>query len=271
MVPISYDDEAGLVAALPGQDVLVITLSVTAAPGTHDKQVRAAAAAGVRFVMPNNYGNGLAGEKLHADMGYGHVLPQTALVSELGMQVIVLSCGFWYEWSLGCGEPCYGIDLVHRTAVLYDDGEVKILTSTWAQCGRAVAAALSLNVLPADEKDAATGPPTLSRFFDGLFVSSFFVSQRDMLASAQRVTGTTDADWTVTTENSRDRWTRGRQDMMKGDRAGFARAMYARIFWPSRDGQYETQNDLLGLPKEDLDAATREALRMVENHELPTL
>lgn len=52
-VPINYDDEAAIVDALKGQQFLIITMAVTAPADTESKLIRAAAKAGVPYVMPN--------------------------------------------------------------------------------------------------------------------------------------------------------------------------------------------------------------------------
>lgn len=56
------------------------------------------------------------------------------------------------------------------------------------------------------------------------------------------------------------------QKMQGGfDRAAFVQAMYTRLFFPDGSGnveaKYGLQNDLLGLPKENIDDATAEAVR----------
>jgi len=271
-VEVSYDDEDALVAALKGQDFLVITLPGRAAPGTHSKLVQAAAKAGIRYVMPNWYGGDAANTRLHNDTGLGPVnAGNVAEIQSKGMRSVLLANGFWYEWSLGMGPNALGFDLGKRTLVLYDEGDVRINTSTWPQCGRAVAALLSLNILPEDEGDKAA---TLSQFLDGIvYVSSFRLSQRDMYESVRRVTGTADEDWTVTHEPSEKRWREGREAMQQGDMSGFVRQLYVRNFFAGDSGDFESvrglHNDVLGLPKEDLDEYTRITLRMVENKELP--
>lgn len=176
---------------------------------------------------------------------------------------IVLSCGFWYEFSLGGTADRYGFDFRARSVTFFDDGAAKINTSTFAQCGRALAALLSLKLLPEDEGDAA---PALARWDNGVvYVSSFRVSQRDMFESAKRVTGTADADWAIAHEGSAERYRRGVEDMRKGELGGLVRLMYSRLFFPDGSGSYEDtrglQNGVLGLPQEDLDEATAEGIR----------
>lgn len=266
VAPVDYDDEASLVAALSGHQFLAISMSVQAPPDTQAKLARAAAKAGVRWVMPNCYGTDVA-NRLLSEENLTRADAGIRAVEEAGFSSwVAMVCGFWFEFSTACPPEWYGFDIGKRTMTFYDDGLIPINTSTWAQCGNALAALLSLKELPQDASDTS---PTLSRWRDKpLYVSSFRVSQRDMLDSVQRVTGTTDADWTISNEGSRERWERGKALLAAGERRGHAMAMYARTFFPNGDGDFESKygiaNEVLGLPEEDLDEASRRAVEMVE-------
>lgn len=126
-----------------------------------------------------------------------------------------------------------------------------------------MAAFLSLKLQPDDEKDKA---PTISNWDNNvIYMSSFRVSQRDMFESVKRVTGTTDAHWTIAYENSGERYLRGKEEMRKGNIQGLVQFMYTRMFFPNGGGDHEgmkaVDNDILGLPHEDLDESTREGIR----------
>ena len=118
-------------------------------------------------------------------------------------------------------------------------------------------------MLPDDENDKSL---TISRWRNKpLYVSSFKVSQRDMLDSVERATGTTDKDWTIEYEPSADRFERGKKALAAGDRTGFGTAMYARGHFPDSDtnvAEDKLDNERLGLPKEDFDEATARAVGM---------
>ena len=126
--------------------------------------------------------------------------------------------------------------------------------------GRAVAALLSLPI-------RAEGPnqeACLEAFRDKVvYVSSFTISQKDMLQSAIRVTGTTEGDWTISKERAEDRFASGLQQLKEGNREGFGKLM-SRVFYADGSGDVEhskgTLNSLLGLPKEDIDKATKVAI-----------
>jgi len=90
-----------------------------------------------------------------------------------------------------------------------------------------------------------------------------------MLNSLHRVLGTTDEDWTIDFEPSDQRFKRGLEKLKNGNRLGFPTASYARIFCPNGDGDFEskwgTSNHMLGLPKENIDEATKRVVEMVES------
>ncbi|KAE8440888.1 hypothetical protein EG329_006355 [Mollisiaceae sp. DMI_Dod_QoI] len=264
---IDYADEDSLVSALQGQQFLVITLSVFVPPDTHGKLIKAAAKAGVPYVMPNIYGGDILSTSLQQAKIYDG-RPILAEIEGAGVSsYIVLVCGFWYEWSLALPQPWFGFDIKNRKVTFFDDGKTRINVSTWQQCGRALAGLLSLKELPEDADDKA---PTVSQWKNKpLYISSFKVSQRDMLDSIHRLTGSTDADWEIDYEPTAERYEKGKEEMQNGVWTGLAKAMYSRTFFPNGDGDFESSrglaNSLIGLPKEDLDEATQRTLDMVES------
>ncbi|KAL3473822.1 hypothetical protein BJX99DRAFT_232713 [Aspergillus californicus] len=272
-VDYSGDDNKDLVRALQGQQVLLITMSVMAPGDTIIKLVRAAAEAGVPYVLPNWYGHDATNDVLARDsMLLESKDLLNAEIERLGVSsTLRLVCNFWYEFSLGGGPDRYGFDFQKRSFTIFDGGDVAINTSTWPQCGRAIASLLSLKELPDDESDTS---PTLSQFGNnGLYISSFRVTQRDMFESVKRVTGTTDADWMITHDSSQQRWKDGRAAVQEGNWKAFTKMLYSRMFFPTGDGDYQSRrglhNDLLGLPVEDLDEATAVAIRMGDSGEVP--
>lgn len=217
--------------------------------------------------MPNIWGASIETFDKHE----GFLLADTYLarvrkIEELGVKWTSLCCSYWYEFSLAT-PTSYGFDLKERKVTFFDDGKTKINTSTWEQCGRAVSAWLSLPALLQDENDTSKAVSSWSN--KPLYMSSFLLSQRDMLDSLGRVTGTTDADWDISYEDVQERYKRGLGMMQKGDLVGFGIALYARTFFPDGSGDYETprglDNEVLGLPKESLDEATRRAVKRVED------
>lgn len=263
---ISYDNQDSLVEALKGQDALIITMSVMAPPENQTKLIDAAAAAGVPWVLPNEFG----GDPLSVEMGRDTFLgAQKRLfrdqIEALGKSSWVgVACGFWYEYSLGGGEERYGFNIPARTLVLMDDGTTKINTSTMPSVGRAVAALLSLKILPDDSDDKST---SLASFRNKpLYISSFTIGQQDMLDSVQRVSGAGARDWKVTRTTARERFDSGHELLKSGERIGFPRLLYARAFFPGSSLNFEANrglhNEVLGLPQDDLDEFTKVGLEM---------
>lgn len=179
---------------------------------------------------------------------------------------IGLSCSFWYPFSLAVSPHAYGFDISNKKVTFFDDGKTKINTSTWEQCGRAVVSLFSLPVLPQDENDKGS---CLDMWRNKeVHISSFLVSQRDMLDSLLRVTGTKESDWTVEQQPAEERWKEAQRLMQSGENVmrGYMTSMYTRVFYKDSCGDFSDKldNDELGLPKEDFDEATKEAVRMVE-------
>jgi hypothetical protein len=251
------------VSALRGHHFLVITLVAFAPPGTHTALVKAAVEAGIPYIMPNCYGADITREDLrNADSHAGTAYKNAAEIQEMGASYVAMCCGFWYEWSLATGEQWYGFDIKERKVTFYDEGKTKIHTSTWTQCGRALAALLSLPV----EKSSTDGPALEDWKNKPLCVSSFFASQRDMLDSLHRVLGTKDEDWKIQFETCEKRVQDGAKEQEEGDWKGMAKKMYATYFKPgAMDFGDKLANGVLGLQEEALDEATKRAVDMVES------
>ncbi|KAJ5556334.1 isoflavone reductase family protein (CipA) [Penicillium frequentans] len=266
---IDYDDETTIVAALKGQQFLIITMAPTAPRDTHSKLVQAASKAGVPYVMPNGYAGDIDNIKLGEDTLLGPIAKANRdEIERLGMQWITVCCGFWYDYSLAGGDARFGFDFDKRSLTIYDDGSTKSSTSTLAQVGRAVAKVLSLKEFPEDENDSSL---TLSTFLNkAVYLKSFVVSQNDMFESVKRVTGTTDADWMITHENTKKRYEDGLAQVKVGNMAGFSKMLYARAFYPddSNNLSAKTQNELLELPDESLDESTQAGIDLVKELQL---
>ena len=97
-----------------------------------------------------------------------------------------------------------------------------------------------------------------------VYLGSFTLSQQEMLESALRVTGTKANDWTIAREPAKERYEAASKAVGEGDRKAFVKYLYTRIFYPDGSGDTEdgkgTINKALGLPKEDLDEATKVAV-----------
>ncbi|KAA8647043.1 hypothetical protein EYZ11_005284 [Aspergillus tanneri] len=271
-VDYGSDNDSALVEVLRSQQVLLITMNVMAPPDTIVKLIRAAAKARVPYIQPNWYGHEAANDSLCADSmltaNRDRVINE---IQRLGVSAyLFLVCNFWYEFSLGGGPDRFGFDFTKRTFTIFDDGEIPINTTTWPQCGRAVAKLLCLKELPEDENDTS---PTLSQFANkSVYISSFRLTQKEMFESVKRVTGTTDANWTVTRDSVQERFREGQEGMKVHNWKAFTKMLYSRMFFNNGDGDYESKrgldNAVLELPVEELDKATKEGIRMSESGEV---
>ena len=195
--------------------------------------------------------------RMFADVVVLFAVATRKLIEEIGKSsFIAMATGFWYEYSMAIPSN-FGFDFNNRTAKFYNEGDTKISTSTWPQIGRAVAALLSLRVKSGESKHEAC----LENFRNKVvYVNSFTVSQKDMLASALRVTGSQESDWTISQQPARQVFSEAKAQIQEGKKQAFANFLYSRIFFPDGSGDFEhnegTINDVLGLPKDDIDEAT---------------
>jgi hypothetical protein len=263
-------DAAALVDALHGQQVLLITMSHKSLGGTK-KLIHAAAKAGVGYVLPNWLGHDANNQSLITDSMMTPLLDNVKEVETLGVSSYFLFvCNFWYEFSLGGGPDRFGFNFKDSSVTLYDGGKVAINTTTWPQCGRAMANLLSLKEIPEDANDTA---PTVSKFRNEcIYISSFRISQCNMFDSVKRVTKTTDADWKISDDNTEQRYKTGQDKVKSGDFSSWMKMGYSRMFFDNSDGDYEStrglHNDILSLPQEELDEFTAIGIRMGENGEV---
>ncbi|KAK5107514.1 hypothetical protein LTR62_001086 [Meristemomyces frigidus] len=264
---VDFTNHAALVPALQGQNILIITLAVTADPSVQKKLIDAAAEAGVRYILPNEYGINSADETMRHDVRTGsEAIRDRQYIEEKGMGWIGICCGFWYEFSLSGAEFRFGFDVEKKSLTVFGHGKQCITTSTWPFVGAAVAAVLGL---PAEVAEAEGGKCLADFRNRQVTVASFRVSQMDMFHSVLRVTGTKESEWTLSHEDVKERFARGQAMMKEGNMVGFGIQLYARSFFPDGKGDLEAvlQNEMLGLPygMEGLDEATRVAVEYAES------
>ncbi|KAM0344162.1 hypothetical protein ACHAPU_007884 [Fusarium lateritium] len=267
---VNYEDEDSIASALEGQELLIITLANGVDAEVHHRIVRAAGKAGVRHIVPNIYAANIVVENKGAVDSFFPASGLRDLVTEIEHVGVsswtVLVGSVWFDYSFPAGPFFMGFDLYNRQVTLFDDGEARINTSTWAQYGRGAAALASLKVLPEDENDTSF---TLAQFQNKLlYLSSFYISQKDILASVQRVTSTTDADWDIKYESTSGRMDKGKAQAASGDFRGLVQTYYSFIFSPEGQKlnfQDKLHNKALGLPEEELDEVVKDCVEKAKN------
>lgn len=251
----SFDDEAFLLSALKGIDILVLQLSIPAS-GIQEKFYEAAAKAGVPYILPIEFGNSLDAKGMYERFSF---LPEKATlrqrIEDLGVSSwIAVVTNPWYDFCFGKGE--WGIDIVKRQATLWDGGNYKTNTTTLRRAGEATAELLAL---PDDE---------LIRYKNQMFiVTSFYVTQREIFDSVLRATGTKEEDWDLTYPDAETSEKAYEVRLAKAaadgtfDYEAFTRRFTLSNFTPGRGGDINDKVEDLGrfgLEKEDIDQVTRQ-------------
>lgn len=250
----SYDDEGFLVSALQGQDVLLMQLGRDAV-GVQDGLIRAAAKAGVEYIIPTEFGSDILAEQMvREQMPLWGKKEKRDLVEELGVgSWIAVVNNPWFDWSLGQGF--WGIDIKARRATLYNGGTTKVTTTTVKRVGEATAALLSL---PEAELAAYKNKP--------FYIRSFYVTQREMLDAVQRATATTDTDWEIETRDIMEVAKECDEQFQKGNMFALLTKFYSAHFRDGYGGDFNHKVDLekFELEREELDEVVKRVVESVE-------
>ena len=165
---VDYDSSESLTQALQGQDALVSTLA-SLAVSTQKKVIDAAVAAGVKRILPSEFGS----NDLHSKTrGYPVYKPKTEiqeylvkLAEEGKLTYTFIITGPFLDWGVKMGL------LLGKS---YDGGETPFSATTLSTIGKAVAASLK----EADE--------TKNR---AVFVQDAIVTQKQLGAMSEKATG----------------------------------------------------------------------------------
>ncbi|KAK8106083.1 isoflavone reductase family protein [Apiospora kogelbergensis] len=241
----AYDDSAFLEGALKNQDVLILAVG----HGGYEAQeplMRAAAKAGVTWVVPCEFGSDRSNEKLYADVGEMLMAAKEryrALAEELGLRWLGVVNNPWLDFCMRGGY--FGIDAGQKTATLWSDCTARANLATLDRTGQSLAALLGL---PQDELAARYGN-------SWVYFSSFRASQRDIFDSVLRATGTMEKEWSVT-HQTLEQDVRRAVAAQEASGNPFARAMllFPLTFAEGYGGDYNDKvvdYELLGLEKEE--------------------
>jgi nucleoside-diphosphate-sugar epimerase len=240
---ITVDDgftHDALVKALQGQDSLILAFPLRDLDA-HLRLVEAAAAVGVKHVMPADFGSVDAESAPAQELVklYRSKLTVSRRVQKLAEENpnftwTGIVCGHFFEWSLK--EHLYRADLAKHTIDILDGGKHRASATTLTRVAEAVVRILKLH------GDEAVRNKTL-------FIQSFCISQLQLVQALEKATGT---KWTVNDYDSREFINERRAkadagDFMANEDLVFAiGTLYAD--WTQRD---EFAMDLLGFENED--------------------
>ncbi|KAH9884718.1 hypothetical protein F4778DRAFT_551821 [Xylariomycetidae sp. FL2044] len=256
VVPTAYDDIPTVTNHLRGQEVLILALSFLA----YDSQtplIRAAADAGVPWVVPTEYGSDPTHPLLNAEIPLMVMkAPYRKQIEDLGVSSwIGVVDNPWLDFSLRIGA--LGIDFKTRTARLFGEGLTKANFTTLRRVGESLA---SLLTLPSEELS--------SKYRNAwVYFSSFHVTHRELLESAVRVSGTSEKDWAVTNVDIDETIRNGKEAMAKGDSMGGVSLLFALTFKEGYGGDYNDKvidYKMLGLEPEDLDEVMKDVMSQID-------
>jgi hypothetical protein len=223
----------------------------------------AAAKAGVKWIIPNEYAaDGLNEDIVNAVPVFQPKRKTRQHIEELakthtGLKWIGVATNPFFEMCFQ--RKLFGIDQDAKTATLYPDAG-KFNTSTMDQIGRGITSVLSLPIR--NEQDPRRSLEHYGNNF--VYISSFLVSQQDILSAVQRAQGSNEG-WEIDRSKTVANWiTNSREAMAKGDqRAGFG-LTFAYYIGEGLGGNYEEKarqdRKVLGLPEESFDEAVDRAL-----------
>lgn len=97
-----------------------------------------------------------------------------------------------------------------------------------------------------------------------VYISSFCISQVDLLESVQRVTSFPQSAWEVRFQDTEEKVATGKEKLKQGDVLGHSDLIYGHVFKDGAGGNYQARvgisNEVLALPKEDLDEEVKRIL-----------
>ncbi|KAL6922655.1 hypothetical protein FSST1_006681 [Fusarium sambucinum] len=243
---VDYKDTSAVTAAMKGQDV-VICMTGGIAAGDQNVFIDAAVSAGVKRFFPSEFGPyslepGLA--ELNPWLFPHKIATAKYLQSkESQMSWTGLITGAFFDWAMKAGF--FQLDIATKSINLIDNGTAHFSATTLSTIAKALIACLD----HAEE--------TKNQY---VFISSFVISQQNILDAVEKVDG---HKWNV--EHITSDWIieRGQKRLGEGDFAGIkdltngAAFGYRAMGNVSRNGLW---NERLGLPKEDLEQAVKDVL-----------
>jgi hypothetical protein len=249
----AWDDEAFLVEALRGNDVVLTQLPIPALT-QESGFIRAAAKAGVSWYLPTEFGSDPDAKLVDSLPLLKHKAANRKLIQDLGMSSIAVITNPWFEFCLPYG--IFGLDVKGKKATLWNNGNNKITTSTMDRVSSATAQLLSL-----PEADFAAYKNK------AFYVSSFSVTQREMLDIIFRETGTKEEDWTIVQGDPDAVEKQWGEKVLQGDHGEGFQSMFPMLhFREGYGGDYEHKVDLakFDLEKEDLESVIKRTLKTMD-------
>ncbi|KAM0328649.1 hypothetical protein ACHAQA_005061 [Verticillium albo-atrum] len=238
-----------LTGIFKGKDA-VISMIPIASLASQAVVIEAAIAAGVKRFVPSEYGSDTDNEAVIAAVPFFEAKKKYLDLLRSKEDVIswtALFTGPFFDWGLPLGV--WGFDLSKKSARLIDGGNTRFTTSNGDQIGRSLAAILK------------HGDETANKT---VFVESFTTTQREVLAALEKVTGETWQVEDVTSDSVRSEGIRlvGEGNLLAGGGALIQALVLGEAGLEDHTHQGVAQwNELLGLPKESVEATVERVLK----------
>lgn len=188
-LPVDYSSVENLTTALRGQDALISTLA-SAGVSSQTDLINAAVAAGVKRIIPSEFGSDTSNARARALPVFKDKVETAELVERLSAQsggkttyTFVLN-GAFLDWGV---ERSFLVDVKSRKYDFVNGGNTHFTSNPLPFVAKAVVAIL--------QRPEATTNKTIR-------LQAARLTQREFLAIVQRVTGTSDSEWTVTESDS---------------------------------------------------------------------
>ncbi|KAK0899634.1 hypothetical protein LTR02_009545 [Friedmanniomyces endolithicus] len=261
----SYTDSRFLQDAFKNQDVVIFALNFMA-QDAQTAMIDEAAKAGFKWIVPNEY----AGDGMNKAMveGVPVFVPKKQArehIDELsktheGLAWIGVATNPFFDLFLIKQSKVFGIDPESHTATIYPDAGA-FNTSTMDRIGLAVTRLLSLPI-----SDHSNSRASLQHYANNfLYVSSFCVTQKQILQAFQKAKGESGADWKVSEDRTIKQFL---QECQAGLKQGNMQAAWGlticHYIGEGLGGNYEEKAEqdrkVLGLQEEDFEEAAKRAI-----------
>ncbi|KAI0538701.1 hypothetical protein GGR58DRAFT_282506 [Xylaria digitata] len=242
---VDYSSVGSLTSALEGQDALVSTIATVAVAG-QQPLVDAAVAAGVRRIIPSEFGisTRFLGKEPIGTILQGKIKTLNYIHEKSKQNPSFtwtgISTGLFFDWGLEHGS--IGLDKTTKTATIYDSGNEPYQASNLPHIGKAIAAVLKRPEV------------TTNRYIS---IASFNPTQRQVLETAEKITG---EKWTVNQLSASEQQRIGTEKLSKGDYSAFSNLLKKRVYGDGAGLAVQGPDnalDLLGLEEDDLEGSLR--------------
>ncbi|KAL8684750.1 MAG: hypothetical protein Q9224_006153 [Gallowayella concinna] len=223
-----------LLAAFKGQDA-ILNLLPPVSVEQHNGIADAAAEAGVKRIIPSEFGSDTANPKvveLIPMFGGKAAITQYLKTKESsGLSWTAVINGAFFDWGLYTGF--LGFDLKTHTATIFDAGDAAVNATNLSDVAQSIVSILSN---PED---------TANKF---IYIQTVKATQNQILAALEKSTG---KKWTVNKRSAAEARQSGGEKLGKGDMSGIPDLITGGIYGGEPAADYATTrgltNDLVGL------------------------